>query len=181
MSGKLCTIGIVCGLLAGCSNNGLTLGRVSGKVTYKGEPVRYGFVTFHPDAEKGAIGPPAMSPITDAGTYLLTTQEAGDGAVVGTHHVAIIALDPKPVAGADAPEPEEDPKAFMIAKGQAPKPKPKNLGGPTFTSRNGKLYRLLGSEKLKTPDTSGLTVQVQRGTNTLDFNIAEDGMADVAK
>src|SRR5262249_62179239 len=84
---------LVGGLLIGCGpGNGLTLGRVRGTVTYKGKPVQNGFVTFQPDASHQTDGPPAMGTINQDGSYALTTQDADDGAVVGTHKVAILGL-----------------------------------------------------------------------------------------
>ena len=84
--------------LVGCgSGNGLTLGRVQGKVTYKGEPVKFGTVSFVPDASKGTDGPIAMGNIKDDGTYVLSTSDPGDGAVVGHHKISVVGLDPTPV------------------------------------------------------------------------------------
>ena len=46
---------------SGCGpDHGMSLGRVSGTVTSRGEPVRFGTVIFMPDATKGTDGPPAM-------------------------------------------------------------------------------------------------------------------------
>ena len=165
--------------LAGCGpGHGLDLGRVSGKVTYRGEPIRYGFVTFQPDSAKKTDGPPAMSTIGQDGSYALTTQDADDGALVGFHKVGIIALDPEPIEGADAPDPQESPKEFMAAKGARPKVAPRAKAKdavPSFTSRNGKRYRIIGPEKLGNPETSGFQVEVRSGRNTIDLQIKEDG------
>jgi hypothetical protein len=179
MRGKLTPFIVSLALLAGCGpGHGLNLGRVSGKVSYRGEPIRYGFVTFQPDASKGTDGPPAMSTIAKDGSYALTTQDADDGAMVGFHKVSVIALDPEPVAGADAPEPKDAPKEFMAAKGARPKPTPRAKSasaGPTFKSRSGKQYRILGPEKLGNPETSGIAVEVKSGRNSIDLDIGEDG------
>jgi hypothetical protein len=177
MRGERLLVVLIFAVLAGCSpGHGLSLGRVSGKVTYRGEPIRYGYVTFQPDASKGTDGPPAMSTISKDGSYALTTQDATDGALVGFHKVSIIALDPDPISGADAPEPKEAPKEFMAAKGARPKATPKaKAAGPTSTSRNGKVYRILGPEKLGNPETSGITVEVKSGRNTVDLSIGDDG------
>ncbi len=84
--------------LTGCSNNGLTLGRVQGKITYKGQPVPAGEVLFMPDESKGTTGPPASGTISSDGTYVMSTEESGDGAVVGTHRVGITGREAKPIS-----------------------------------------------------------------------------------
>ncbi|QDV34659.1 hypothetical protein [Tautonia plasticadhaerens] len=161
---------------AGCGpGHGMQLGRVKGTVTYRGEPVRYGFITFQPDDTRGTVGPPAMSTISGSGAYALTTQDPDDGTVVGSHRVAIIPLDPNPVDAVEAIDPKADPKAFMATKGQPRRPPAASKDGPTFTSRDGKVYRVLGPESLGNPNTSGIAVEVGRGSNRLDFAIQEDG------
>src|SRR6266446_4264396 len=60
---------------------------VSGKVTYKGEPVRIGTVVFEPaDIGNGRV---ASGNIED-GRYQLSTAGSGDGALAGDYNVAII-------------------------------------------------------------------------------------------
>ncbi|MBX6313671.1 MAG: hypothetical protein IRY99_12245 [Isosphaeraceae bacterium] len=59
---------------------------LSGKVTYKGQPIPKGTVTFQADS-----GPVATGQIQPDGTYRMTTFEPGDGVVLGHHRVAIIA------------------------------------------------------------------------------------------
>ncbi len=58
---------------------------VKGKVTYKGQPVTKGSITFEPDG----FGREAHGPIQSEGTYVLTTYKEGDGAVTGHHRVAV--------------------------------------------------------------------------------------------
>src|SRR5271156_6808303 len=104
--------------LAGCGpGHGMTLGRVQGKVTYKGEPVKYGTVSFVADTSKGTNGPIAMGNIKDDGSYVLSTSDAGDGAVVGHHKISVVGLDPTPIPGEKpAPSPEESPLEVMKAR-----------------------------------------------------------------
>jgi hypothetical protein len=184
MRGERFLVALLLAVLAGCGpGHGLNLGRVSGMVTYRGEPVRYGFVTFQPDETKGTDGPPAMSTISKDGFYALTTSDAADGALVGFHKIAIIALDPDPISGADAPEPAEAPNEFMASKAARPRPKARTkakAAGPTFTSRNGKVYRILGPEKLGNPDTSGVSVEVRGRSNTVNLQVKDDGTVDVS-
>jgi hypothetical protein len=90
MSRKLCAVVAqlvaACFLLAGCSGSGRpTVAPVHGKVTYHGEPVSEATVVFLcPGAPRLAVGK------TDSnGNYQLTTYESNDGAVIGTHTVAV--------------------------------------------------------------------------------------------
>src|SRR5262245_50126462 len=109
--------------LAGCGpDNGLTLGRVHGTVSVEGEPVRFGYVTFLPDSAAGTNGPPATSSIGEDGSFVISTEQSDDGAIVGTHKVAVIALDPNPIPSAERPKPEEDPDKFLATKGQQSRP-----------------------------------------------------------
>ena len=77
------------GLLAGCGGaGGLDTAQVSGTVTFDGKPLAQGTVSFTPEKGRGATGQ-----IASDGSYTLTTYKKGDGAVVGRHQVAIVAID----------------------------------------------------------------------------------------
>jgi hypothetical protein len=176
--------------LSGCgSDNGLTLGRVQGKVTYKGEPLKYGTVSFVPDTTKGTTGPIAMGNIKDDGSYILSTSDAGDGAVVGHHKISVVGLDPTPVPGEKpAPSPEESPLEVMKARAKGlhkPRASKKaaeaTVAGDTFTDRGGRVFRYVIPLKLGMPEESGLEVDVASGSNTVNIEIGEDGKARVAK
>jgi len=171
------------GGLSGCgSNNGLDLAGVRGRVTLDGKPVRHGYIMFTPDGTKQTQGPPAMSKISEEGGYVISTQEAEDGAVVGTHKVSIIALDPTPLKGpADPPPGGDKVKQFFTTKAQMGRPPPRSIAGPTFRTRDGSLYRILSPERLKDPRTSGLSVEVASGRNTLTFAIQADGTVRVER
>jgi hypothetical protein len=183
-----CAPGLLAVAVAGCgSGHGLTLGRVQGKVTYKGEPVRYGTVFFVPDVSKGTDGPSAMAIIKDDGTYILSTDSGGDGALVGHHKVGVVGLDPTPInSDQPLPTPEESPREYMQAKGKAVqqtrrRPPAAKTQEDTFTDRGGRIYRYVIPKKLGVTQESGLEVDVARGFNTINFDIAEDGKASVAK
>ncbi len=63
---------------------------VAGKVTYKGQPVPKGTISFQStDPER----PNATGLIMSDGTYSLQTKEPEDGAVVGDYRVAISARE----------------------------------------------------------------------------------------
>jgi hypothetical protein len=170
------------GGLAGCGPaNGLTLGKVHGTITYKGQPVRYGFVTFNPDFTKQTEGPAAMATIADDGSYTMSTEQTGDGAVVGIHKVGITGLDPTPVKAEAVVDPQENPKGYMASKASmASLPtKRKSTADTTFTDKGGKTYRIVTPLPLRNPETSGITVKVGGGSNTVNIVIKENGSVEL--
>ena len=71
-------------LLVGCGESVSPANKVTGVVTVGGKPIEGATVIFEPSEGRSATG------ITDAkGEFTLTTHEEGDGAVEGTHKVAI--------------------------------------------------------------------------------------------
>lgn len=82
------SMGLATLFVAACStNDGLgTRYPVSGKVTYKGQPVAKGLINFSP--EKSGEGRGASGTI-DNGSYSLTTLTPGDGAFPGSYFVTI--------------------------------------------------------------------------------------------
>lgn len=84
----VCWIGF-CIVLAGCGGgNGLTTAPVKGKVLVNGQPLSHGTISFRPEA-----GSPATGEIRPDGTFTLTTFKPGDGAIVGTHEVLVVATE----------------------------------------------------------------------------------------
>ncbi|MBN9118755.1 MAG: hypothetical protein J0I06_06285 [Planctomycetes bacterium] len=83
-----CTLAAALALAAGCADPGPKVVPVRGKVTYNGNPVTSGTVTFTPTAG----GPPATGEIGPDGTFAMTTFKSGDGAVPGKHKVFIAAM-----------------------------------------------------------------------------------------
>ncbi|WP_165234474.1 hypothetical protein [Aquisphaera insulae] len=75
--------------LAGCGSrpgevNTATI-PVQGVVTYRGKPLTSGEITFEPES----IGVEAHGAIGPDGHFTLTSYKAGDGAVAGSHRVAV--------------------------------------------------------------------------------------------
>jgi hypothetical protein len=73
---------------AGCGSStptGAATSPVKGKVTYKGQPLTKGTVTFEPDG----AGKEASGDIQPDGTFVLTTYKKDDGAVIGNHRVMV--------------------------------------------------------------------------------------------
>jgi hypothetical protein len=64
---------------------------VKGKVTYKGKPLTQGEIVFEPDS----AGREAHGNIQSDGTFELTTFNPGDGAVPGTHRIAVTGTSKK--------------------------------------------------------------------------------------
>jgi hypothetical protein len=139
--------------LAGCGGDPSKpkLGRVSGKVMYKGQPVTKGVVSFVPVGGPGAqTGQAAAGEIGSDGSYTLTTFEQGDGAVVGEHTVLVQAREEDPaIQGKGMPIPD--------AKGQLKIKPPKQLV----------------PEKYATAQTSPLKFTVKEGSNTVDLNLED--------
>lgn len=74
---------------AGCSGpSQLETAPVKGTVTYKGKPLKFGNVSFRPEA-----GSPSTGRIQEDGTFTLSTYGDGDGAIVGTNQVSITATE----------------------------------------------------------------------------------------
>ncbi|GAC1447781.1 MAG: hypothetical protein NVSMB9_30320 [Isosphaeraceae bacterium] len=82
------SLAFVCAGCGGGSADRPRLGKVSGKVTYKGEPVTTGSVIFTPTV-KDSGGHVATGQIESDGSYSLTTFDTGDGAVLGQHIVTV--------------------------------------------------------------------------------------------
>ena len=84
-------------LLIGCGGD--KGGRVSGRVTFKGQPVPAGKVYITPDSSKGNSGQPGFADIKDGNydTAAAGSQSAPMGAVVFT----VEGIDPNPPPGAE--------------------------------------------------------------------------------
>lgn len=75
----------------GCGSSGPEMARVTGKVTYNGQPVPLGTIAFQaldPEGGRNAIGM-----IQPDGTYTLHTEQPGDGALLGDYQIGIVARD----------------------------------------------------------------------------------------
>mgnify|MGYP003344620437 CR=1 FL=1 len=133
----------------GCGSRGM--GKVQGKVTIGGEAVTSGTIMFYP-----AEGPGATGAIGADGSYSLSTHKLGDGAVVGTHKVAIHSTSVGP-GSMEAPKSLDD----------------ELRGSPSASAKvlvPGKVTWLV-PEKYSTVEQSGLTATVKAGPNTIDFDI----------
>jgi hypothetical protein len=111
----------------------------------------------------------------------MSTKLADDGAVIGFHKVGIMGIDSTPIV--EVREEELTPEKIMTTKGQMSKRRvttPKKAVGETFTDRGGSVYRVLTPTKLKSPESSGVGVEVRGGSNTLNFQIKDDGTVEIS-
>jgi hypothetical protein len=146
----LCTC-IACLLLAGCSR-GPRIAPVRGRVTYNGKPVTTGKIWFYPEN-----GRPALGVLAEDGTYTLTTDRAGDGALVGTHRVAIQSTTVGPGSMAGPKSRDEE-----VAMSQQ--------GNPGKWLAAGKVEWLV-PQTYSRPETSGLSAKVEDTNNEINFDI----------
>ena len=88
-------LGVVCSLLLvlpACGGSGVNTVPVTGRVTYRGSPLKCGTITFSP--EDKTTGRAAWGTIDAEGNYALTTIRANDGALPGEYRVAVLSFIP---------------------------------------------------------------------------------------
>lgn len=119
----------------GCGKTRRALAPVTGKVSYQGQPLRFGTVIFQPESGQYATGV-----IQPDGTFQMTTRGEGDGVAVGKNMVRIVCLEGQDPAKNSAAQKKG-------SRGEA------GLG------------RTLIPEKYSSCDTSGLVVDVRPGVN----------------
>ena len=131
--------------VAGCGgSNRAETRKISGTVTLDGRPLTKGHVLFVPERGRAAKGP-----IQSDGSYTLGTYGSADGAVLGTHRVAVICRE------------------------EAPPIQDKDLG--IEIPRHG---RSLIPEHYSETGTSGLTFEVTPdGPNTFDIQLFKQAAA----
>jgi hypothetical protein len=86
------TIALACG---GCRDDS-SMGRVHGLVTLENKPMAAGNIVTLPSAGRGARG------VIKDGKFELGTVGTNDGAVIGTHKIAVVAREPSQGVGAEA-------------------------------------------------------------------------------
>ena len=95
-------------LLIGCKGNPRDVAKTTGVVIMDGKPLTGGRIMFQPfaEGEEKRVGKMAVAQIQSDGTFVLTTYEEGDGAVVGKHRPVITGnrkLDPDEAADPNRP------------------------------------------------------------------------------
>ncbi len=97
-------------LAAGCGDGKYPVRAARGKVVCGGQPVTMGSVSFSPIGEPGSLetGKPASGTVATDGTFILTTNDRFDGAIVGKHNVRYFGPEDEDEEGAapteDSPE-----------------------------------------------------------------------------
>ena len=138
-------------VVAGCGNDD-GLGRrysVTGKVTYKGEPVKEGNIIFDPASPDGRH---ASGTIKD-GYYKLSTLGNDDGAFPGKYKVAVIAKD------------VDTSKVLANAGGGA--------GRHDDIYKASKAAKNLVPTKYNSSQKSGLEAEVEAKSNTKNFDLTD--------
>jgi len=104
-------------VLSGCGSGGTPTQPIQGRVVYTdGSPVQGGMIEFELISSEAAdpeLGRPnARGAIQQDGTFRLTTFEANDGALIGTHRVLVSVPRPdwQPADGGSPPQPAVHPK-----------------------------------------------------------------------
>jgi len=146
----------------GCSgDDGLgTRYGVSGKVTYKGQPVAKGRINFVPKGNGGH----AATGVIENGTFSsLTSVTAGDGALPGDYKVSI---DTKEIdeAAAKAEGEKLAKKYGMSNLAQLP---------PEVQAKAGKLAKGSIPEKYLNADKSDLSAKVEAKSNSFEFDLKD--------
>jgi hypothetical protein len=143
--------GIALMVILGCGDDTGLAKRysVTGKVTYKGESVKKGIITFTPDDPSGR----AANGFIEDGYYALTTLGDRDGALPGSYKVSITARE------ADYTQVD------ATAKGGAPRQK-------DIVSAN-KAAKYLIPAKYGSIQTSGLAAKVEEKSNQYNFDLKD--------
>src|SRR2546423_14181460 len=90
-----CLAALVASIATGCGGSA-SVARVQGKVELDGQPLANGSIITVPKAGRGAHG------TIQNGEFELSTFGNNDGALVGTHKVAINASEPAAAAGPES-------------------------------------------------------------------------------
>jgi hypothetical protein len=144
-------------LVAGCSDDGFGRQRysVQGTVTYKGENLAKGQISFVPDAPGGQ----AASGQIENGYYSLTTFTLGDGALPGKYKVTVVARD------------FDVEKAWSAARAKG---MPPGAALPQdFSAKARKEAKSKIPTKYNLPTTTDLTAHVEARSNTKDFELRD--------
>ena len=134
----------VCVIMIGCKGSDApAVAPVSGRVMYKDKPVVGAHVNFSPE-NGGRIA----SGITDSsGQYTLSTYATNDGAILGKHRISVIAHGPD--------------RALRPGEIGSGMPGEKVPGDPIIP------------RKYFTPESSGLTHEVVRGSNDVPLVLTD--------
>jgi len=132
---------------------------VYGTVNYNGNPVEKGEIAFMPEnpADRAASGS------IENGSYTLTTQSNGDGALPGKYKVTITSKD------------VDLAKAESLFKTQAKKGKEvtTSLIPKDYMTKAAKTAKSNIPARYSTPETSKLTAEVKEQSNNIPFDLTD--------
>jgi hypothetical protein len=150
--GLVLTLPLCLVLVFGCEKgNPNAAATVTGKVTYKGEPVTAGVVTFNPKKE----GPVSSATLNADGTYSITEAPAGDFTIT----VDTESLNP------DRKAPAYGPPGAGAGGGSSPPPP----GVAAAPSSAGKYVKI--PKKYSDPESSPLKATLGAGKQVKDFSL----------
>ncbi len=98
---RFVVVAVIAASFNGCDNE-RPLAPVTGKVTYRGEPLKFGTVMFQPPS-----GQPATASIQPDGTFALETRGEGEGAAVGMCKVRVTCYEGQNPVSRSAPSGDE--------------------------------------------------------------------------
>ncbi len=149
-------VGLVLAVAIGAAGCGRSVGTVTGKVTYKGQPLKGGVVSFTPADGKG---PPVPATIAEDGSY------TAEKVPTGEMHVTVDNSNLKP--------PPDVLKGGGPPKYQPPPEAPAGVDyKPPDVSGNAARYTPI-PEKYASPDETPLKVTVKTGTQTFPIDLAD--------
>lgn len=90
----LLVAGACLAILTGCSSKP-TLAQLSGKVTFKGQPVPAGWISFTPDVGAGGLGQVKVFQIKEGGYD--SSKDNEPGLTPGAYHIRIAGFDGKKI------------------------------------------------------------------------------------
>jgi hypothetical protein len=85
-------------VLAGCGGRGDSpVSPVSGKVSFRGQPLTQGTIVFTPDSARGTNGAPVWADLSGDGGYQLKTGNI-EGIASGWYRITVAAVEPPAMA-----------------------------------------------------------------------------------
>ncbi len=106
----ICLISSMLLILQGCGVSQFPVKAAKGKVVCKGKPVTSGSITFTPVGTAGTTetGKPASGTVGTDGSFVLSTFDRFDGAIIGKHLVQFSATEGEDASEEDEAEVEEN-------------------------------------------------------------------------
>jgi hypothetical protein len=89
-------LALLLGLAAGCSRSEVKKVQVSGKVTFNGQPVPAGWISFQPDGSQGNPGREVRLVMIKDGVYDSSKEQDASGVYPGPTIIRIAGFDGKP-------------------------------------------------------------------------------------